>query len=85
MVVPARRSPNNGVRAPRLSRVAVVAVGVGIAAAAGHDVAWADTGHSDSSGNSSTHSKFRNQQRTQEGSRRPSSSAGQVVDRLEEP
>ncbi|WP_319448831.1 MULTISPECIES: hypothetical protein [unclassified Mycobacterium] len=57
MVVPARRSPNNGVRAPRLSRVAVVAVGVGIAAAAGHDVAWADTGHSDSSGNTSTHSK----------------------------
>jgi hypothetical protein len=63
MVVPARRSPNTrrsqngGPRAPRLSRVAVVAVGVGIAAAAGHDVAWADAGHSDSSGNSSTHSK----------------------------
>jgi hypothetical protein len=56
MVVPARRSPDNGLRAPRLGRVAVVAVGVGIAAAAGHDVAWADTGHSDSSGNSSTHS-----------------------------
>jgi hypothetical protein len=62
MVVPARRSPNTrrnqnvGSRAPRLSRVAVVAVGVGIAAAAGHDVAWADAGHSDSSGNSSAHS-----------------------------
>jgi hypothetical protein len=56
MVVPARRSRHNGPRAPRLSQVAVVAVGVGIAAAAGHDVAWADTGHSDSSDNTSTHS-----------------------------
>ena len=56
MTVHGRRSANHGKRTPRRCGLAVVAVGVGIAAATVHDVAWADTGHSDSSGNSSTHS-----------------------------
>jgi hypothetical protein len=56
MTVHGRRGANHRKRTPRHGGLAVVAVGVGIAAATGHDVAWADTSHSGSSGHSSSHS-----------------------------
>ena len=56
MAVPARRSAR-GKRPPRRFGLAVVAVGVGIAAATGQNVAWADPGHTDSAHPSSSDSK----------------------------
>jgi hypothetical protein len=46
----------HGQRSPRYG-LALVAVGVGIAAANGHTVAWADAGRSDGSGQSAEHAK----------------------------
>ncbi|CAN5828666.1 hypothetical protein BH09ACT7_BH09ACT7_35730 [soil metagenome] len=56
MTVPAAPSANHGNRTRRRYGLAVVAVGIGLASATGHDVAWADTGDSGSSENTSVHS-----------------------------
>ncbi|WP_458318837.1 hypothetical protein [Mycolicibacterium brisbanense] len=49
------RCPKSARRVPPRYGLAVVAVGIGIAGASGHTVAWADPGTSDSSGTTSSH------------------------------
>ena len=84
MAVPARRNAH-GKRAPRRFGLAVVAVGVGIAAATGQNVAWADPGHTDSAHPSSSDSKSGTRHRAQEIGRWSWRSSEQVVDSHENP
>ncbi len=56
MTVPASQSAHQGNHVLRRCCLVAAAVGVGIALTHGHEVAWADTDHTGSSGNSSAHS-----------------------------
>jgi hypothetical protein len=66
------RYPKHARRLPRRYCLAVVAVGIGIAGASGHAVAWADPGTSDSSGTTSSHASTG----TNQGPKRPADSRG---------